>query len=80
MEADEIICQRIAKKMYNIMQEEIKKISKLRDMPTGKGVELSIGTTAILSAAIIDLAIKSSDGHYKEKDFYNDVSVIFKQI
>jgi hypothetical protein len=80
MEPDEIICQKIAEKMYRLMQKEIQKISKLKDIPTAKEVELSIGTTAVLPAARIDLAISSSHGQYQEQDFYHDVSSIFNQI
>ena len=49
------VCEALAEKTYNFLKKEIEKFSRSNNIPEEEALKLGLGTTAFLSAFMIDV-------------------------
>jgi hypothetical protein len=62
------------------LKKEIEKISKSNSISKEEGVRLALGTTAFLSAVMIDIMDQRNWVRYRKEHFYQDVSNILNKV
>jgi hypothetical protein len=74
------VCETLAEKTYTFLKKEIEEFSASHDIPKEEALKLGLGTTAFLSAVMIDIMNQRNFGLYQEEHFYQDVSTLLKKV
>ncbi|MCE3238853.1 MAG: hypothetical protein K0R24_1834 [Gammaproteobacteria bacterium] len=74
------ICEALAEKTYTFLKKEIEEFSASHSIPKEEVLKLGLGTTAFLSAVMIDIMDQRNGGLYREDHFYQDVSIILNKV
>jgi hypothetical protein len=74
------VCEALAEKTYTFLKKEIEEFSASNDIPKEEALKLALGTTAFLSAVMIDIMDQRNEGRYREKHFYQDVSTLLNKV
>jgi hypothetical protein len=66
-------------KTYTFLKKEIEEFLA-HSIPEEEALKLALGTTAFLSAVMIDIMDQRNWGRYREEHFYQDVSIILNKV